>query len=111
MARKIKSVRVSSLPAYRLWNSPRTRKKREALLEKRDWCGWGTLAQKFHRRGRWQEALDCLTKAIRLNPLDTVSRESGVGDLMMKADCLRRLGRIREAVRCEKETGRLRRLF
>lgn len=111
MARIVKRVRVSSIPAHRLWNDPRCKAKREKLLEKRDWCDWGTQAQKFYRRGCWQEALDCLTKAIRCNPLDTVSRESGVGDFLMKADCLRRLGRVREAARCEKEAGRLRRLF
>jgi len=66
---------------------------------------------KLKARAALAQALACFTQAIRRNPCDTVSRDSYVGDLIAKADCLRRLNRLREAVRYEEEADKLRRLF
>jgi tetratricopeptide (TPR) repeat protein len=76
--------------------------------EEPDWSDWGTKAEKLARRGRWKEALACFNKALRLNPCDTVSREAYVGDLLGRANCLRKLGRVRKAARDEEEARRLR---
>ncbi len=74
-----------------------------------DWEDWARKADTLHRRRRWKEALECFNGALRRNPLDTVSREAYVSDLAGKTDCLVRLGRFREAVRCLEELKIVRR--
>lgn len=75
---------------------------------RRDHWDWGRQADGLRRRRRWKEALACYGKALRLNPLDTVSRDAYVMDLNGKRECLERLGRLAAAARCAKEAGRLR---
>jgi tetratricopeptide (TPR) repeat protein len=65
-------------------------------------------AEKLARRRRWKEALACFGKALRLNPIDTTSRDAYVSDLLGRARCLREVGRLRDAARCEEEARKFR---
>lgn len=93
----------------RMGAKPQLKQNASVHRQRRDHGDWGRRADVLRRSRRWREALSAHNRALRLNPLDSTSRDAFLNDLAGKFECLSRLGRVAQSRRCAAEARRLRR--